>query len=227
MAYLYDPDPDPDPARRRRRRTRGIPRSIRKYPGLVAAWLKRAGRRMPRRRRRYDPGVRTYTIRTAKKIFRGPRGGVAWVGKKKRRYDPDPGVPRGLRRPLRWLTPLVGILSYIYANVKKDAATLNDVPSKLIEHHTHPTQYLPKTVGEYWERLKGNSVSWLGIAGWIYSVLPVRRLPAKRTIGNLGKAATVGTALGAVLDPPKPDASPVDGGAINKPVVVCGNEVIR
>lgn len=202
MAYLYDPDPDPG---RRRRRARGIPRSIRRYPGLVKAWLKRAG---GRRRRRYDPDpgpARRW--REVGRIGRKPygvgvKGGVAWIRGRKPRYDPDPGVPAGLRRWRRPLTWLTGILSYIYANVKKDASTLNDVPSKLIEHHTNPSAYLPKSIGEYWERLKGNNVFWLGIAGWIYSLLPVRRLPAKATIGSIGKAATVGTALGAVLDPP-------------------------
>ncbi len=66
-----------------------IPTKIKKYPGLVKAWQARYGSYdpKPRKRRRMATGYGTVN----KKPFRrGARGGVAWTGGTKPRYDPKP-----------------------------------------------------------------------------------------------------------------------------------------
>jgi hypothetical protein len=152
MAY-YDPDP------RRRRRARGIPRSIRPYPGLVKAWLKRKGLADPdldpaRRRRR------TYT-----------------------RYIPM--VYRRIRRRARiptlfkWGLGLLGA----YLGYSKDADINSAVASKIPQVSGYGTPIVGGGVaiassvipgrGKMMQYVKQGG-SWLGggmVAGWLVKKL--------------------------------------------------------
>jgi len=189
-------DPDLDPARRRRSRRKRTPR-----------------KRTRRKKSSGTVGAKPYVI--------GPRGGVAWLGPKALRYDPDydfdfdPARRRYRRRrrydldPARrrklaktrklygYLTP-VGLIYGFLNGVNKTANPLKWYPST-IDNISNPK--LPSSLDEYVQRLKGNMSFLFGVGGIIYKYLPFK-LPYKTPIGKLGTGLAVGGAVGSVLDPP-------------------------
>jgi len=101
---------------------KAIPRKIRKYPGLVKAWKARVGLYDPKPRKRRRRMATGYGTVNKKPFRRGARGGVAWSGGRKPRYDPKRRnyrhkakkglnkVISGAEKYASWIGVLVGLL---------------------------------------------------------------------------------------------------------------------
>jgi hypothetical protein len=157
---LFDPDADPA-ARRKTKR-------------------KRAPRKRTRRKSSGTVGAKPYVI--------GPRGGVAWLGPKALRYDPDfdfdfdparrrrrkvrrydPAARKraSLRKIYGYLTPLGAAYGFLNG-LNKSANPMNW--GNTINNISNPK--IPTSLDEYVQRLKKNLSFLAGVGGFVYSKLP-------------------------------------------------------
>jgi len=100
-----------------------IPRKIKKYPGLVKAWQMRTGLYDPKPKKRTNKRMATGYGTVNKKPFRrGSRGGVAWTGGRKPRYDPNTGeyrqrtrkkAKKGLAKLYGFMPLIAGLIAFV------------------------------------------------------------------------------------------------------------------
>jgi len=219
---------------------RRIPPAIKPYKGLVAAWKARhgssgnlydpprKGRHTPPKtstRHRADPKRKTmkrsYGTIKGKPYAVGGRGGVAWTGGRKPRYDP---APRNYRKKakgiLAWFGKhgqwLIAIPAFFISSMKGfidhhwqagDLRAWITNPSWLLKDFTYNLATVKPDLGAFLGNWVTQPFMVLGSALTGIGFLPIREIPNKPLFKKLGIACLIASALGALFDPPVKSSS--------------------